>query len=255
MLLAADIGNTNIIFGVFDGDKLKTTLRIATGIHTMPDEYASLMLNLIERQGLSSSQITDAVLCSVVPPLITTFEELCKRYFKILPLVIGAGVKTGIRICMDNPREVGADRIVNAVAAHKLYKGPVIVIDMGTATTFDAVSKDGDYLGGAIAPGIVIATEALFTRTAALPRVDLTYPKKAIGTSTIAAMQSGIVFGYMGLIEGIVTRIREELGGKAKVVVTGGYSKLFAEKTPVIDVVNPDLTLIGLRLIYQMNRV
>jgi type III pantothenate kinase len=255
MLLAADIGNTNIIFGVFDGDKLKTTLRIATGIHTMPDEYAALMLNLIERQGLSSSQITDAVLCSVVPPLITTFEELCKRYFKILPLVIGAGVKTGIRICMDNPREVGADRIVNAVAAHKLYKGPVIVIDMGTATTFDAVSKDGDYLGGAIAPGIVIATEALFTRTAALPRVDLTYPKKAIGTSTIAAMQSGIVFGYMGLIEGIVTRIREELGGKAKVVVTGGYSKLFAEKTPVIDVVNPDLTLIGLRLIYQMNRV
>jgi type III pantothenate kinase len=254
MLLAADIGNTNIIFGVFDDDKLKMTLRIATGIHTMPDEYAAVMLNLIERQGLSSSQITDAVLCSVVPPLVTTFEELCKRYFKISPLVIGAGVKTGIRICMDNPREVGADRIVNAVAAHKLYKGPVIVIDMGTATTFDAVSKDGDYLGGAIAPGIVIATEALFTRTAALPRVDLTYPKKAIGTSTVAAMQSGIVFGYMGLIEGIVTRIREELGGKAKVVVTGGYSKLFAQKTPVIDVVNPDLTLIGLRLIYQMNK-
>jgi type III pantothenate kinase len=255
MLLAVDIGNTNIIFGVFDGDKLKTTLRIATGIHTMPDEYAALMLNLIERQGLSSSQVTDAVLCSVVPPLVTTFEELCKRYFKISPLVVEAGVKTGIRICMDNPREVGADRIVNAVAAHKLYKGPVIVIDMGTATTFDAVSKDGDYLGGAIAPGIVIATEALFTRTAALPRVDLTYPKKAIGTSTVAAMQSGIVFGYMGLIEGIVTRIREELGGKAKVVVTGGYSKLFAQKTSVIDVANPDLTLVGLRLIYQMNRI
>lgn len=255
MLLAVDIGNTNIIFGVFDGDKLKTTLRIATGIHTMPDEYAALMLNLIERQGISASQITDAVLCSVVPPLVTTFEDLCKRYFKISPLVVEAGVKTGIRICMDNPREVGADRIVNAVAAHKLYKGPVIVIDMGTATTFDAVSKDGDYLGGAIAPGIIIATEALFTRTAALPRVDLTYPKKAIGTSTIAAMQSGIVFGYVGLIEGIVTRIREELGGKAKVVVTGGYSKLFAQKTSVIDVANPDLTLIGLRLIYQMNMV
>src|SRR4030042_3405183 len=172
MLLALDIGNTNIIFGVFDGDKLKTTLRIATGIHTMPDEYAALMLNLVERQGVSSSQIPDAVLCSVVPPLVTTFEDLCKRYFKISPLVVEAGVKTGIRICMDNPREVGADRIVNAVAAHKLYKGPVIVIDMGTATTFDAVSKDGDYLGGAIAPGIIIATEALFTRTAALPRGD-----------------------------------------------------------------------------------
>lgn len=254
MLLAVDIGNTNIIFGVFDGDKLKTTLRIATGIHTMPDEYAALMLYLLERHSIAAPQITDAVVCSVVPPLVTTFEELCQRYFKTSPLVVEAGVKTGIRICMDNPKEVGADRIVNAVAAHRLYKGPVIVIDLGTATTFDAVSESGDYLGGAIAPGIVIATEALFTRTAALPRVDLTYPKKAIGTSTIAAMQSGIVFGYVGLIEGIVNRIRHELGGKAKVVATGGYSKLFAQETSVIDVVNPDLTLIGLRLIYQMNK-
>ena len=253
MLLAIDIGNTNIIFGVFDGDKLKTTLRIASGIHTMADEYAALTLYLLERKGIAALQITDAVLCSVVPPLVTTFEEVGKQYFDLSPMVVEAGIKTGVRICMDNPREVGADRIVNAVAAHRLYKGPVIVIDLGTATTFDAVSEDGDYLGGAIAPGIVIATEALFTRTAALPRVDLTYPKKAIGTSTIAAMQSGIVFGYVGLIEGIVNRIRQELGGKAKVVATGGYSRLFARETSVIDVVNPDLTLIGLRLIYQMN--
>jgi type III pantothenate kinase len=254
MLLALDIGNTNIILGVFDGDKIKTTLRISTGIHTMPDEYAVLMLSLLEREGITASQITDTVLCSVVPPLVTTFQEFCKRYLKLTPLVIGAGVKTGVRICMDNPKEVGADRIVNAVAAHKLYKGPIIVIDLGTATTFDAVSAEGDYLGGAIAPGIVTATEALFTRTAALPRVDLTYPKKAIGTSTVAAMQSGIVFGYIGLIEGIVNRIREELGGKAKVVATGGYASLFSKENSVIDVINPDLTLIGLNLIYQMNK-
>lgn len=254
MLLAIDIGNTNIILGVFDGDKLKTTLRIATGIHTMPDQYASTILYLFDRQGINASQITDAVLCSVVPPLVTNFEEVCKRYFKISPLVVEAGVKTGVRICMDNPKEVGADRIVNAVAAHRLYQGQVIVIDLGTATTFDAVSEDGDYLGGAIAPGIAIATEALFTRTAALPRVDLTSPKKAIGTNTIAAMQSGIVFGYVGLIEGIVSRIKQELGGKTKVVATGGYSKLLAQETSVIDVVNPDLTLIGLHLIYQMNK-
>ncbi len=255
MLLALDIGNTNINYGVFDGNKLVSTWRIATGIHTMPDEYAALMLFLLEHQGINASQITDSVLCTVVPPLITTFGEVCKHYFKTSPLIIGAGVKTGVRICMDNPREVGADRIVNAVAAHKLYKGPVIVIDLGTATTFDAVSADGDYLGGAIAPGIAIATEALFTRTAALPRVDLTHPSKAIGTSTITAMQSGIVFGYAGLIEGIVNRIRQELGGKAKVVATGGYASLFAQETSVIDVINPELTLIGLRLIYQMNKV
>jgi len=254
MLLAIDIGNTNIILGVFDGNKLKTTMRISTGIHTMPDEYAGLILYLLERQGITASQITDAVLCSVVPPLVTTFEEIGKGYFKISPLVVEAGVKTGVRICMDNPKEVGADRIANAVAAHRLYKGRVIVIDLGTATTFDAVSADGDYLGGAIAPGIAIATEALFTHTAALPRVDLTYPKKAIGTNTIAAIQSGIVFGYVGLIEGIVNRIKQELGGKAKVVATGGYSELLSQETSVIDVVNPNLTLVGLHLIYQMNR-
>jgi type III pantothenate kinase len=254
MLLAFDIGNTNIIFGIFDKEKLVKTWRIGTGLHTMPDEYAALILFLLEHEGVTASKITDAVLCTVVPPLVTTFEEMCKHYFKVSPLVIGAGVKTGVRICMDNPREVGPDRIVNAVAANKLYKGPIIVIDLGTATTFDAVSANGEYLGGAIAPGIAIATEALFTRTAALPRVDLTYPKKAIGTSTVTAMQSGIVFGYQGLIEGIVRRIQQELGGKAKVVATGGYSRLFAQEKSVIDEINPDLTLVGLRLIYEMNK-
>ena len=163
-------------------------------------------------------------------------------------------MKTGVRIRMDNPREVGTDRIVNAAAAHRLYGGPVIIADVGTATTFDTVSKEGDYLGGAIAPGIATAAESLFAKASALPRVELVHPKQAIGTSTIAAMQSGIVFGYAGLVESIVTRIQQELGEKAKVVATGGYAKLIAEETSVIDTVNPDLTLIGLRLIYLMNR-
>ncbi len=255
MLLAIDIGNTNIILGVFEGEVLKTTIRLSSGIHRMPDEYAAGIIYLLERRKITISDITDAVLCSVVPPLVTTFEEICKQYFNISPLIIEAGVKTGVRICMDNPREVGADRIVNAVAAHKLYRGPVIVIDLGTATTFDAVSETGDYLGGAIAPGIAIATEALFTRTAALPRVELIYPQKAIGTNTIAAMQSGIVFGYIGMIEGIVKRIRQELGARAKVVATGGYSRIITKETSVIDIINPDLTLIGLNVIYQMNKL
>jgi len=230
MLLAADIGNTNITLGVFDGEKLKGTWRIATGVHRMPDEYAIMILSFFDRQHIKASEIKDVVLCSVVPPLIGNFEELCQRYMHVTPLVVEAGVKTGIRICMDNPREVGADRIVNAVAAHQLYGGPVIVIDLGTATTFDAVSGEGDYLGGAIAPGISIATEALFTRTAALPRVELASPKRAIGRSTIAAMQSGIVFGYVGLIEGVVSRIQKELGDKAKVVATGGYASFWLKR-------------------------
>jgi type III pantothenate kinase len=254
MLLAIDIGNSNIILGVFDGDELKATWRIVTAVHRMPDEYASLLLSFFDRKEISTAQITDAALCSVVPPLVSVFEEVCLRYFNTRPLNVEAGVKTGVRICMDNPKEVGADRIVNAVAAHRLYGGPAIVLDLGTATTFDAVSADGDYLGGAIAPGITIATEALFSRTAVLPRVELTHPKRAIGTNTVAAMQSGIVYGYVGLIENIVARIQKELGSKAKVVATGGYADLLAEETSVIELVNTDLTMIGLNLIYQMNK-
>lgn len=254
MLLALDVGNTNITTGVFDGSKLKATWRIGTDVHRTADEYGSLFTHLMERQGLAIADIDEAVLCSVVPPLVGTFEEMCRRYFRTKPLVVAAGVKTGVKICLDNPREVGADRVVNAVAAHKLYGGPVIVIDLGTAITFDAVSEEGDYLGGAIAPGIAIATEALFMRTAALPRLELDFPKKAIGRNTVAAMLSGIVFGYAGLIEGVVSRIREELGGKAKVIATGGYAELLARVTPVVEEVNPDLTLIGLRLIHEMNK-
>jgi len=253
MLLAVDIGNTDITLGVFEGEELHATWHIATGIHRMADEYAALLLNLLHHQSLDTSDIKEIALCSVVPPLIAIFEDLFQRYFHISPLVVGAGVKTGVRIRMDNPREVGTDRIVNAAAAHHLYGGPVIIADLGTATTFDTVSKEGDYLGGAIAPGISTAAEALFMRAAMLPRVELTRPKHAIGTNTTSAIQSGLIFGYVGLIEGIVARIQRELGEKAKVVATGGHAELIAKETAVIDIVNPNLTLIGLRLIYLMN--
>ena len=254
MLLAIDIGNTNITIGVFQDDKLMATWRIATSINRMVDEYDVLLNNLLRQKGLDISAITKGALCSVVPPLTAIFEELVQRYSHISPLVVGAGVKTGVSIRMENPREVGADRIVNAAAAHHLYGCPVIIIDMGTAITFDTVSREGDYIGGAIAPGIRTAVETLHLRAAMLPRVELIRPKQAIGTSTITAMQSGIIFGYVGLIEGIIARIQQELGEKAKVVATGGYAELIAEETSVIDIINPDLTLIGLRLIYLMNR-
>ncbi len=254
MLLTIDIGNTNVTIGIFDGEKLVKVWRLASDIHRMPDEYAAMMLKLFEHQGLCQPDITDVALCSTVPPLISSFEQLIKEYFSITPLTVGPGVKTKVRILMDNPREVGADRIVNCVAAHHLYHRSAIVVDVGTATTFDVVSRDGDYMGGAIAPGIAIGAEALFQRAAALPRIQLTRPKKAIGTNTITAMQSGIVFGYAGLIEGLVSRIQQELGEKTMVILTGGYSPLIGPETPVVDKIDPDLTLVGLRLIYEMNK-
>lgn len=254
MLLAVDVGNTSTTLGVFDGEELRATWHMATGVHRMSDEYAALLFNLLRQQGLDTTDIKAVVLCSVVPPLISTFEELFKRYFNIEPLVVGTGVKSGVRIQMDNPREVGADRIADAAAAHHLYGGPVILIDLGTATTFGIISKEGDYIGGIIATGIATAAEALFTRTAQLPRVELAHPRHVIGTNTVTAIQSGIIYGYASLVEGMLERIQKELGVKAKVVATGGYSGLIAKETKVIDVVNPDLTLIGLRLIYELNK-
>ena len=254
MLLAIDIGNTDTTLGVFEDVKLRATWHMATNIHRMADEYAALLLNLLHHQNLDTPDITAVAMCSVVPPLITTYEDLFQRYFHLSPLVVGAGVKTGVSIHIDNPREVGADRIVNAAAAHHLYDGPIIVTDLGTATTFDIVSREGCYQGGVIAPGINTAAETLFTQAAMLPRVELTHPKHAIGTSTATAMQSGIIFGYVALIEGMIARIQQELGEKARVVATGGWSTLMAKETAVFDVVNPNLTLIGLRLICLMNR-
>jgi len=254
MLLAIDIGNTDITLGIFAGEELKATWHMATGIHRRADEYAAVLLNLLAHRDMKTDDIKEVAMCCVVPPLVATFEDVMQRYFGIAPLVVGAGVKTGVRIRLDNPREAGADRIVNAAAAHHLYGGPVIIADLGTATTFDVVSQEGDYLGGAIAPGIGIGAEALVTRTAMLPRVELARPRRAVGTSTTAAMQSGIVYGYVGLVEGIVARIQQELEKKATVVATGGYARLIAGETNVFDAINLNITLIGLRLIYEMNR-
>jgi type III pantothenate kinase len=254
MLLAIDIGNSNVKIGIFDGDDLRATWNLATGIHRTSDEYGGMLLDLMERKKVSASKITGVALCSVVPPLLPAFVELCRKYLNAKPLVVEAGVKTGMRIRMDNPKEVGADRVVDAVAAQHLYGKPLIIIDLGTALTFGVVSQEGDYLGGAIAPGIVIATEALYSRTAALPRIRLGRPEQVIGKNTIAAMQSGIIFGYVGLIEGMIRRIEQELGRKAKVIATGGQAHLLAQEIPAIEVVDPDLTLVGLRLIYEMNK-
>jgi len=254
MLLAVDIGNTNVTLGVFEGEQLRATWRMATDINQMGDEFAATLLTLLAHHGMKTSDIREAAMCSVVPPLVGTFEDLLRRYFKTQAVVVRPGVKTGVRIVYPNPREVGADRIVNCAAAHYLYHGPVIVVDMGTATSFDIVSKDGEFIGGVIAPGIAIAAQALYTRTAALPRVELVAPEKAIGMTTVSAMQSGIVFGYIGLVEGLLKRVQNELPEKATVVATGGYAGLIADGTKMIDEVNPDITLVGLRLIYQMNK-
>ena len=254
MLLAIDIGNTNVTLGVFDKEDLRATWAIATDIKKTADEYAVFLMNLLPRDGLDIKDVDQISIACVVPPLLSTMEDMCNRYFKTTPLVVGPGVKTGVRICTDNPREVGADRIVNVAAAHRIYGGPAIIIDFGTATTFDVLSKTGDYLGGAIAPGIVISAEALFTRASKLPRIELIPPEKAIGKNSVEAMQAGIMFGYAGLIENLVGRIRKEMGGKAKVIATGGLSAVIASETQVIEIVDKNLTLVGLRLIHEMNR-
>jgi type III pantothenate kinase len=254
MLLAIDVGNTGMGLGVFDKNDLRVTWRMATSISRMPDEYASLLLPLLHEARLLTSDITDVCLCSVVPPMVATLEELFERHFNTKILIVGAGTKTGMKIRMDNPREVGPDRIVHSAAAYHLYGGPLIIVDMGTATTFDTVSKTGEYIGGAIAPGLQTGAEALFARTAMLPRVNLMRPNKAIGTNTISAMQSGIVFGYAGLIEGMISRIQKELPEKAKVILTGGFTDIFAKESGIIDVVNPNLIFQGLRMVYDLNK-
>jgi len=254
LLMAVDIGNSTTSIGIFGGDKLKVSWYIATDVRRMADEYSVTLLGLLKQQGISVEDVKKVALLSVVPPLVVVFKEMFERYFRVSPLVVEAGIKTGVRIKMDNPREVGADRIANAAAAHLLYSGAVIVVDLGTATTFDTISAEGDYLGGAIAPGIDTAAEAMFQRAAMLPRIELARPGKVIGTSTTGAMQSGFLYGYVDLVDGLVSRIKKELGQSAKVVATGGYADLIAAESKLIDRVNKDLTLIGLRLIYIMNR-
>lgn len=254
MLLTLDVGNTNVTIGVFDGDEIRATWRISTDMERLADEYAVLLLGLLRTENLDVKLIDEAVLASVVPDLAPIFEQLCRRYFGVEPLVVGTGTRTGVRVLYDNPREVGADRIVDVVAAlHDYGPPPLIIVDFGTATVFDAVSADGDYLGGAIAPGIGIASEALFERAAKLYRVELERPKSAIGKNTVAAIQSGTLYGYVGLIEGMVARFKRELGGSARVIATGGWAELLAKETHVFDAVDVNLTLTGLRLIHDMN--
>jgi len=254
VLLTIDIGNTNVTLGVFDGNELTTTLRLATDARRMPDEYILDLIGLLRLRGVEPQQITEACMCSVVPPLTVTFDQVCRSCFNVTPLTISAGVKTGLRIVYDNPRDVGSDRIVDAVAAIELYRPPLIVVDFGTATVFDAVSRGGEYLGGAIAPGINVAAEALFLSTSQLRRVELVAPKSAIGHNTTTALQSGLVLGYACLVTGMVERIKREIGQDARVIGTGGLASIISRETDVFDDVNPDLTLIGLRLIYQMNQ-
>lgn len=254
MLLAVDVGNTNTTLGVFQGDRLRATWRLFTEINRLPDEYGATILTLLRTEGIEPAELREAVVGSVVPSLTPVFGEACWRYFGVRPFVVEAGVRTGLRILYDSPREVGADRVVDAVAALRLYQPPLVIVDFGTATVFDAISAEGDYVGGAIAPGIGIATEALYEKTSLLRRVQLEPPRTAIGKNTVHAMQSGIVFGYAGLVEGIVRRFQEELGGTVTVVATGGWADTVARETPCIDVVNKDLTLIGLRIILELNR-
>jgi type III pantothenate kinase len=253
-LFCVDIGNTNVVMGLYEGEELATHWRIATDHQKMADEYAMLILDLFERSGQQPANVEGVVVASVVPPLAGIFDKLCRRYFDRAPLFVEGSVHTGVRICLDSPGEVGADRVVNAVAAFRRYGGPACVVDLGTATTFDLISAEGDYLGGAIAPGIGIAAEALFQRTAKLPRIDLVRPPGAIGKNTVHAMQSGLLFGYVGLVEALVARFHAELGPEMKVIATGGLASLIAAETEVIDAVDPWLTLEGLRLIWEMNQ-
>jgi type III pantothenate kinase len=253
MLLTVDIGNTNITLGLFRGAELAAAWRLATDHERMPDEYGLQAVGLLGHKGFSPADLTGCAMASVVPPLTGTWRAACETYLGQKPLLVDAGVKTGVRIRYEDPKAVGADRVVDAAAAHNLYGGPACIVDFGTATTFDAVTGEGDYLGGALAPGITIAAEALFLRTAKLPRVDLSPPPAAIGRNTVHALQSGLIFGYVGLVEGMVQRFRRELGEGTKVIGTGGLVDLIASQTAVIEIKAPWLTLEGLRIIWDLN--
>jgi type III pantothenate kinase len=253
MLLAIDVGNTNLTLGLYDGEKLGPRWRLATVHDRMPDEYGLQILGLLSHAGYNPADLTGICIASVVPPLTSRVVDACRAYLDQEPLVVDAGVKTGVRIRYEDPRAVGADRIVDAAAVLRYYGGPACVVDFGTATTFDAISAEGDYLGGAIAPGIGIAAEALYLRTAKLSRVDLQRPPSAIGRNTVHAMQSGLLFGYVALVEGMVARFRAELGPKMKVIATGGLAEIVARETDVLEIIAPWLTLDGLRIIWDLN--
>ncbi len=254
MLLTLDIGNTHVVLGVFKKDKLLGEWRIATHLHKTADEYGLLVVNLLALSKITPRQITGAILSSVVPPLTPLFQGMVKQYFKQDPLTVTASLKTGIRIRYDHPDEIGADRIANAAAGYHLFGGPLIIVDFGTATTFCVISKSGDYLGGAIAPGLILSAEALSTRTAKLPKIALAKPASVIGKDTISGMQSGLIFGYIGLVDALIQRIQGELGTVTEVIATGGLCALMAPECKTIKKIQPALTLEGLMIIYNLNR-
>lgn len=253
MLLAIDVGNTNIVAGVFEGERLVADLRLHTDARQTGDELGLVLHGLLVRRGIDAAGITALVVSSVVPSLARSIDDLGRTHFDLVPLVVGPGVRTGMRILIDDPRTVGADRIVNAIAAHRRYGGPAVLIDLGTATTFDALNAAGDYLGGAIAPGMLVSLQALVEHAAKLSLVDPVAPPSVIGRSTAQAMQSGLVFGYVGLIEGIVARMTAELGTGTRVIATGGLAEVLAPLTTVIHHVDQRLTLDGLRIIHELN--
>lgn len=258
MILVMDVGNTNIVLGVYKDKELLVQWRVSTDRQKTVDEYGLILHSLFTYNNVNNVQqenIKAIIISSVVPPLMPNLEKMCYKYFNLKPLVVGPGVKTGLKIRYENPREVGADRIVNAVAVNELYGGPAIIVDFGTATTFCALADNGEYLGGAITPGIGISTEALFQRAAKLPRIELIKPTSVIGKNTVSSMQSGIIYGYIGQVDGIVERMKKEMNEpKALVIATGGLAELLKEDAKTIDKVDPFLTLEGLRIIYEKNK-
>ena len=254
MLLTIDIGNTNLTLGLFKGADTISHWRLATDHDRMPDEYGLQILGLISHTGCSPQDLEGIILASVVPPLTGRIIQACRNYLNIDPLILNHTLNTGIKILYEDPKSVGADRIADAVAVSHLYKGPACIIDFGTATTFNAITANAEYLGGAISPGVGIALEALFNRTAQLPRIDLKRPPSVIGRNTVHAMQSGIIFGFVCLVEGMVDRFRQFLGENMKVIATGGLAEIIADETDIIDIVDPFLTLEGMRIVWEMNR-
>ncbi len=255
MILAIDVGNTNTVLGIYKENEMIAHWRISTDKDKTVDEYGILLKNLFSYENIDTENIKDIIISSTVPPIVTVLEQVGREYFDLYPLVVGPGVKTGMNIKMDNPREVGADRIVNAVGAYQKYDSPLIVVDFGTATSIDAVSEKGNFIGGAIAPGIGISTEALFNYAAKLPRIELKKPDKAIGKNSIMAMQSGIIYGFVGQTEALISKFKEELSVDSTVVATGGLVNLIAPETELIDRVEPFLTLDGLFHIAQINGI
>lgn len=255
MILVVDVGNTHIVFGAYEGKTLLASWRLSTNKERTADETGIMLFSLFRQEGLKPEDVKAVIVASVVPSIMYTLEHTIKKYFKVEPMVIGPGIKTGINIKCQNPKEVGADLIVNAVSGYELYGGPLIIVDMGTAITFCAVSSKGEYLGCAISPGIKISSEALYDRAAMLPRIDLAKPESVIGKNTVLSMQAGIFYGYVGQVDYIVRRMKQEMQEEAvKVIATGGLSRLIAEESKTIDEINPILTLEGLRIVYERNK-